>query len=167
MSATSRLPAATTSGKNTMGCLVDGQLFVPQEPALIPYPYYTTTLSHYPADNLRMYWLQDKNSCDLSSIVITLDSCSLNQGITYALTRAPDTAVGSSTAGQWATYSPPIGCSALFTNYTTTAAVTGQVTITYYNSGSGIVSGTFWFDAIGPAGDTVHVREGRFDMTTQ
>ncbi len=27
-----------------------------------------------------------------------------------------------------------------------------------------IIAGTFWFDAISPAADTVHVREGRFDM---
>jgi len=150
-----------------MGCLVNGQLFVPQEPAAVPYPFYSATLTHDPADNLNMGWKDEKNSCDQSSIGIRLDSVKLTQGTTYKLTQQVDTSNAAANVGQWAEYLDITSCSQfIFSPYYTTAAVTGQVTITYYNPTLGVVSGTFWFDAIDAGGDTVHVREGRFDMST-
>ena len=34
----------------------------------------------------------------------------------------------------------------------------------YANPAPHIVSGTFWFDAVNTAGETIQIRSGRFDM---
>ena len=48
--------------------------------------------------------------------------------------------------------------------YSTTSIITGEIKITYHNYNQAILSGTFWFDAINSAGETVQIRSGRFDM---
>jgi len=47
--------------------------------------------------------------------------------------------------------------------YFTNSIKTGVLKITRLDLSNSIISGTFWFDAINQAGETVEVREGRFD----
>jgi len=44
------------------------------------------------------------------------------------------------------------------------APLTGQLTITKLDLQNRIISGTFYFDAVNPAGDKVSVTDGRFDV---
>jgi hypothetical protein len=46
--------------------------------------------------------------------------------------------------------------------YSTNNKYSGEVEFTKYENG--IVSGTFWFDAVNDTGEVVEIREGRFDM---
>lgn len=172
-SPTDRLPPLTHQGLNTMGCMVDGKLFVPQAPAFYPYGIYGIIQQGYPGPNLTMGWTDKGSDCSLSGLQIILDSIQLQQGLTIDLAAPADSggAVGDpgpTFSNQWATYTfADCDKNIPFTPYTTTGQVTGQVTITWYDAGKGVVAGTFWFNAIDKAGDTAHVTEGRFDMALQ
>lgn len=48
--------------------------------------------------------------------------------------------------------------------FNTTAEMAGELEITKFDENNGIVSGTFWFDAVNEEGEVVEIREGRFDM---
>jgi len=54
-----------------------------------------------------------------------------------------------------------------FEFYYTTSQVTGQITIDFYDEPRRIVAGRFAFDAVDKNGDTVKIRQGRFDMAIQ
>ncbi len=41
----------------------------------------------------------------------------------------------------------------------------GEVHISKLDPANGIISGTFWFDAINNSGDVVEIRDGRFDIS--
>lgn len=162
-SPTDRLPHPTHSGLNTMGCTVNGKLFIPQEPATDPTPFYSVSLVGSPGPDLYMTWKQKTNACPIYGISITLDSVNLQQGFVYDLGANPDTGRSQGLHTQWAGYTQ-FGCNGMYV-YATTPQVTGQTTITWYDPGTGVIAGTFWFDAIDAGGDTVHVRDGRFDMS--
>jgi hypothetical protein len=49
----------------------------------------------------------------------------------------------------------------------TTDKVVGELIITNHIYKQGIMSGTFWFDAINSNGEIVQIREGRFDVHYQ
>ena len=51
-----------------------------------------------------------------------------------------------------------------FSIYETGYSHTGEITFFKFDDINGIVSGTFWFDAINEEGEVVEIREGRFDM---
>jgi hypothetical protein len=157
-SPTNVLPPETHQGLNTMGCLVNGSLFIPQIPLLDPGNEYYAAYRNL--DLILNY--EDKPECSITAIGIELDSVQLTQGVTYSLTVQPDSN-RQNLHVQWATYSA-FPCGALFHLYSTTAQVTGQVTIDYYDSAKAIVAGKFSFDAIDNSNDTVHITEGRFDM---
>jgi len=43
-------------------------------------------------------------------------------------------------------------------------SMNGELHIARFDRILGIVSGTFWFDAVNMEGEKVEIREGRFDM---
>lgn len=161
-SPTNRLPAETHNGANTMGCYVNNHLFIPQEPGLDPNPFYGANIQPAPSFDLHLFWMDKINSSNNTNIAIFLDSIQLTQGATYTL-GAPADSLNQNANAQWATYLAQ-------GFYYTTGQVNGQVTIDYYDpmvsAVTGIVSGHFSFDAVDNIGDTVHITQGRFDMTT-
>ena len=158
-SPTNRLPPETHEGLNTMGCVVDGRLFIPQEPSLSPYSYYGAHITPSPSYCLSLYWKDEPGDNTFSSIAVRLDSIQLTQGTTYILGARPiDSNFNWQQSANWATYNFN------YQNYNTTATVAGTVTIDYYDSTAGIVAGKFQFDALDNYNDTVHVVNGRFDM---
>ncbi|CAN5220698.1 hypothetical protein BH23BAC2_BH23BAC2_12240 [soil metagenome] len=48
--------------------------------------------------------------------------------------------------------------------FQTNSEFSGEIKFTKFDDINGIVSGTFWFDAINEEGEVVEIREGRFDM---
>jgi hypothetical protein len=145
-----QLPAATQSGANTLGCLVNGQPWTPQgndgysnySISYDPTPYGVLDLTTYryqqsPSNKqmLILYTreLRGPRSYDLRDVAITrvswkdrLTGCDFN----------------SDEAGTYHT---------------------GTLTITKLDLAAGIISGTFAFTLAKPGCDTVRVTNGRFD----
>ena len=152
----SLLPPATQTGANTFGCLVNGQAFVPGGSVFSGAHFqcnyiYTANGFHLTvaADN------ENDNNTQLKGVIVGTDSLAIVQGQTLVFkTFAPGNADASYTIY------PTIGQIRYVTNNT----VSGELTITKLDSVKQIVSGTFYFNAINIAGETVSVTDGRFDM---
>lgn len=160
-----RLPPPTHAGLNTMGCLINGELFIPQENGQTTDTYSGAMLQNISPYRLWLFWNDQPLTCGSSELDIRLDSVSLAQDTTYLLGAQPPSNNDTAHA-QWAIFTEE-PCSASPTPYNTTAQVTGSVTITWFDPIAGIVAGIFSFDAVNGNGDTVHVRSGRFDMTAR
>ncbi|MBN8682020.1 MAG: hypothetical protein J0L99_05190 [Chitinophagales bacterium] len=146
-----KLPAATQEGKNTFGCLVDGKAWTPKWGGLINpgiTPYYNNVLGRFTID--AAHYSNQKLS---SGVWITGDSI-WGPGV-YNLVHPLlsyihiDSACGSS-GPQSHEYHDNIN---------------GTIQITRLDVSTGIISGTFEFDAVSETcQDTVHISDGRFDI---
>lgn len=158
-----QLPAATQTGANTFGCLINGQAVVIHKPFgdLSPsfgcqYQLIYPNVSGY---TFNLNGTDKIDGCHFRTVGIFLDSIQLAQN-TYILN------TGVVKYGRRGLVDIANGCppSPLLT-YWTDSTITGQLTITHFDQQKQIVSGTFYFDAIeSPSHDTVHVTDGRFDM---
>jgi hypothetical protein len=162
---TNVLPPETHAGLNTMGCDVDGQLFIPQYTGSNPNAnYYGASLtSAFPAYSLFLSWQDKPTTCGGATISIYLDSVHLIADTTYLLSTSHDTSNIQDIYFQWAFYEFD-QCNNGLSLYRTSAQMTGQLTISYFDPTVGIVAGTFAYDAVDVYGDTVHIQNGRFDM---
>jgi hypothetical protein len=137
------LPATTQEGRNTFGCLVDGQAFGPKPPMGI------NSSSRDPLE---------------ASIYRTdiLVSAKGDGYMDFALRNAfrPGTyPVGEISAGNYASYRVSAG------DYNTDTAHPGTVTLTRIDTVARIAAGTFEFTAFDYRTDkTVQVTQGRFDV---
>ena len=148
-----QLPPATTTGANTIGCLVNGEVFLPhQNNPTGP----SSTHCHYQFVNnewnLGISFSNDSTN-PLRSVGIFSINNDLQQGSTYQLKQ------NTGNPNLYGTYGAG-GSSAYFTNDLNS----GELKITRLDKINNIISGTFWFDAINTAGQKVQIREGRFDM---
>lgn len=164
----SQLPPFTTKGLNTFGCLVNGKALILEKPWGDIGPFYACTYQYLYADTSKPYgfvvWGKDKpRACDFTDVSIGLDSVNLKSGDTFMLTAWRDS-TGTFLAGKKYGVCTIVTTCPGMTTYYTTNTVSGEVTIVFLDPVNQIASGTFWFDAIDVPGDTVHVREGRFDM---
>lgn len=156
------LPPATQEGKNTFGCLVNGEAFTPKGsnlggPVLSSYYQYLNTST---AQGFFFNVLAKKRSSNNVSENISLDIISKDKiikGKIYDLK-----SIGTENIAE-AGY--------LFSNVITsnsfktkTNVFTGQLIIIQLDEAKQIVSGTFWFDAVNDKGEKVEIREGRFDV---
>jgi hypothetical protein len=152
-----KLPAATDTGANIFGCLVNGQIYIPSgmggasysgEPN--PYILYDESLYGVPylVINARQY---NSSHAQTADFVLNVDSL-VGTGI-YPL-KYGTLWFGSDSY-------PSCGIA----NYDTTSFKTGEVVITKYDLADGIISGTFNFKYKVPTcNDTTYITEGRFDM---
>jgi len=146
-----KLPAATQEGKQTFGCLVDGKAWTPKWGGLLKpgiTPYYNNVLGRFTID--AEHYTNQKLS---SGIWITGDSLwsigaykLVHPLLSYAHI---DTTCGS------------LGPQSLeFYNN-----INGTYEITRLDVSTGIISGTFAFDAVSETcQDTVRITDGRFDI---
>jgi hypothetical protein len=142
-----QLPAATQEGKNTFGCLLNGQAWTPKG-------YNGTSnysVSYDPTFNggsfdIAVYRL-DKNN----NQYLYIYSDGINVIGTYSLT---DPLKGASTFidDNQCTY-----------DRSNTIYRKGTLTITQLDLNKGIISGTFEFTLAKPGCDTIRVTNGRFD----
>ena len=149
-----QLPAITTTGANTTGCLINGQVFLPK--------------GYLPIGNLFAFYENGLNfglgiTENINGNLRTVNIGSLNQnlhdniGIPLQLNiRQPNSKYGEYNINSVAFPDPNY--------YSTNSTVTGELTITYHNFNNAILSGTFWFDAINANGVKAEVRNGRFDI---
>lgn len=145
------LPAATQTGENTFGCLLDGEVFLPSggiNPLDCVYQYVDG--GYY----LGLQGNKRNSDGDLVGISIGTNELQIFQNETYQLL---ENRSGNALA-IYSFYSNSIN------NYYTSQTHTGELTITKLDTENQIVSGTFWFD-VQDNQDVVHqIREGRFDM---
>jgi hypothetical protein len=150
----SLLPAATQTGAHTIGCLVNGQAFVPKNASIIQGP---DIQCNYILLNGGYYFTLGFGNNDnglVKGLRIGTDSLAIAQGQTYGLTT---NTIGNANGEYFllGTYNK---------DYLTNNILGGNLTITKLDPVTQIVSGTFYFKAINAPGDTVSVTDGRFDM---
>ena len=143
-----QLPPATQTGANTFGCLLDGEVFKPDN---LP----NSTNCFYQYVNGGYYFnvrasKKDKNNVS-ETIALKTENKQIEQGITYDLLEAES----NETFGGYFYGS--------LLNYTN-LNYSGKLTITKLDKINFIVSGTFWFDVKDNLGVVHQIREGRFDM---
>ncbi|MCO5253829.1 MAG: hypothetical protein M9892_05625 [Bacteroidetes bacterium] len=164
------LPPITTEGKNTFGCLVDGEL-------LVPYPrkaikdnfeglYYSGVWGDEHHGSFHMFAAMDGIQGHESKVInirlfnrvfdvgeYLLFNDSLNSGNTNttdynnASLRVYDEK-GKSTFESWRVPNPN----------------SGRLNILRLDTLNRIMAGTFYFDAVNKEGDTIKVTDGRFDL---
>ena len=140
-----KLPLATQTGANTFGCLLDGEVFKPDN---LP----NSTNCFYQFENGEYYFTVSaaRNNANTIATGISLktEMKEIQEGNTYDLVEPnPNEAYGLYSYGYL---------------YYTSQIHTGKLTITKLTNQ--IVSGTFWFDVQDTNGVVHQIREGRFDM---
>ena len=151
-----QLPAATQTGANTAGCLVDGQVLLPRGQKIQNGPVLS---SFYQKLNGKYYFglgIDDNSGNNLKGIGINSDNITLEVNKLYIL-------------GEDLNDDTQIYIFGYFINYDigffkTTKLITGELKITHLDTTNFIISGTFWFDAVGANGNIVKVTDGRFDL---
>jgi hypothetical protein len=155
-----QLPAATQTGANTFGCLVNGQLFLPKGVLFGP-PFLTSYYQYLNRSNATGNYFNvsgtKKDNNINETVSINLEALNLVQGQKYTLKNYPN--VGEAFA-QYFT----VDLQANINSYVTNNIFNGELYISKFDETKGIVSGTFWFDAVNSKGEKVEVREGRFDV---
>ncbi|MBD3748435.1 MAG: hypothetical protein IE931_02965 [Sphingobacteriales bacterium] len=156
------LPPATQEGKETFGCLVNGEAFTPKGYIFNPdggptlssyYQYLNSSTAQGFYFNLSARY---KKSGPNKSVSIGADNVIIKQGQTYILKNYQNS---NEIYGSYAIIS-----NGLINEYSTINDYKGELYISKFDELNQIVSGTFWFDAVNDKGDKVEVREGRFDV---
>lgn len=155
-----QLPALTTEGKNTFGCLVNGEVFKPKGsmfagPKLECFYQFVDGEYHFGLSAS----MDEKESCELYVIYVFNDGSAIEEGKTYKLKTRTES---SSASGMYTAANSQCKDPAIV--YETNELADGELKIIHFELEKQIVSGTFWFDAVNDKGEKVEVREGRFDM---
>ncbi len=149
-----KLPAATKTGANTFGCLVNGKAWMAQTDCqfLCDAPFKL----NYDANGGGKVFVSALFENIKERMSFAMDSTNTNVDFNYAI-------FGSSQMGF--TYSDEKltpNCSFLFSTDSTTAT-SGNVTLTRYDLQNRIISGTFSFTLIKPSCSPIRITDGRFD----
>ncbi len=153
----SKLPAATQTGANTFGCLVNGKAYVAQNDCkyLCNSPFKVSYNSDFGGIvGITGDWLNSKENID-KRIQILIDST--NHKLMHSIS----------------IYNPHQGAGYIDSKLTTcnqydhyldsASTHTGNVILTKYDLQNGIISGRFNFTLTKPGCETITVTDGRFD----
>jgi len=154
-----QLPPATQDGKETFGCLVNGQAFVPKGtnlggPILSAYYQYIQDPNH-----TGFFFNVGAGRDELGrsrGVSIGTNNLLLKEGATYKLTNYYNM---NEAFGHYGIYTGGI-----INEYFTQDIYQGELYLSRFDDVNQVVSGTFWFDAVNDKGEKVEVREGRFDV---
>jgi hypothetical protein len=153
----SLLPAATQTGANTFGCLVNGQAFVPKNRNILEGPDLQCNYIYTDGGYGLTVACANKYSRDtITDVVFGTDSLAIVQGESLQFKTF---VAGNAFASYFLVYD-----NGLENQYSANNTISGQLIITKLDTIKQIVSGTFYFDAINESGSTVKVTNGRFDM---
>ena len=150
------LPLATQIGANTVGCLVNGEVFLPRSEGINP-----TVVVNYEFFQGEFFFgltFKDQRGSIDEIVSIGTGFISLEENITYVLDK--NSLDDGDYIGGGGAYRPSTLDEG---EYYTTSLVTGELTITRVDLSNSIISGIFWFDAINSENEIVEIREGRFD----
>jgi len=143
------LPPITQQGANTFGCLINGEVWVPQgqrggtgiKAFYQAINFLTIDASHFRQEQYAFFGFG------------LIDSNAVYEGNTFTLNDTVATRLNFET----------IDCEV--DNYPDPSQViAGQVTIDRFDFAKPFVAGQFWFIAITPECDTLRVTDGRFDV---
>jgi hypothetical protein len=140
-----KLPAASQSGRNTFGCLINGK-------ALIP----STSIDAgavYQQGILQMGGKSETPSKSLS-IVVYEKNYGLLDTTSYPLNKYPDSAASARIQIN----------NNLYCSYDYTNTYSGNLKITNLDRENYIISGTFEFSTVTTGCDTLKITNGRFDL---
>lgn len=153
----SLLPAATQTGANTAGYLINGQALLPKAPPYSGNSVYQCNYIYTKGDYFFTLAFDDEtDNANIKDVIIATDSLAIAEGQTYNL---KNVFLPRNASGSYVVFN-----NAGINEYNTNTTVTGQLHITRFDQSKQIVSGTFYFDAINKSGDIMHVTDGRFDM---
>jgi hypothetical protein len=148
--ASDQLPPETQTGANSVGCLVNGKVFLPKAGGISPDVncFYQLIDGEY---FFAMGFSDLKNG--IESVGLFTARINLEVGQTYILNQGYNPNQGG--GGEYFIK--------LSNKYNTNSTTTGELRITKLDPSNSIISGTFWFDAVNAAGEKVEIRQGRFD----
>lgn len=143
----SQLPAATMTGENTFGCLINGKPFVVTNSS--------NQVAFYQGGGLFISGQKDLEGF-LNTISITIGESEIGsmivEGNTYIL--------NSNTNPKGEHYTEILNCI-----YTTDSNAEGSIQITNFDEVNFIVSGTFHFESVSnDCSGTISITDGRFDL---
>jgi len=149
-----QLPAETQTGANTVGCLVNGQVFLPKQEGINP----DVNCFYQLVDGEYFFTMNfaDLRGTGRKDVSVQTFRINLQANQTYVLNK--NYILDGDYTGGGGSYS-----TSLSNEFNTNTIKTGELKITKLDSANAIISGTFWFDAINSAGEVVEIRNGRFD----
>jgi len=142
------LPQITQIGAQTFGCLINNEPFKPGGSQLSG-P--TLQIDYTLIDGQYIFNLSGDNKESNKAIVISIRGEELQENTTYTLSKYER----DSNFGEYLKSG---------SDHRTDSIHTGELHISQLDLVDGIVSGTFWFDAINDNNEIVEIREGRFDI---
>lgn len=145
------LPEITQEGKNTFGCLIDGQVFLPHT-SFNNYARLSASYMAPPSPLLSISAPNDKK--DGKSLSFYAKGLTVVEGATYKLGREGDDGVVSAKC--------IINIGLSYTLFSSSTSLPGEIHISKLTSD--IISGTFSYDAVSPDGKKIEIRDGRFDL---
>jgi hypothetical protein len=149
------LPPITNIGANTFGCMVNGILFKPKwTSGLFNSPL---TCNYQLVGSQRVFSLAATNMAMERSMVINVLGIELSGDTSFAFD-SPYADFGASARFGSDTQAGDY-------RYNTYKYCAGEFHLMTFRKGRCSAAGTFWFDAVDTlTGDTVRVRDGRFDV---
>jgi hypothetical protein len=156
-----QLPAATQTGANTAGCLVNGKVLLPRGQKIQNGPVLAAQYQFLNGGYHFGIYFDDNSNTESKTPSLSSDNIDLKEGATYNLTQDLN---DSSKSYFFGSYFYSNNSAVGITTYTTNQINTGQFTISNLDTTKFIISGTFWFDAVNNKGEKVEVRQGRFDV---
>ena len=153
-SSNEQLPPETQTGANTVGCLVNGKVFLPHAEGLSP-----DVNCFYQLIDGKYYFtmaFRDLRGGGITGVSIQWAGANLVVGQAFILSMNPVDNGDYLGGGGGYTLS-------LSNKYYTNTNQIGELKITNLDPSKSIISGTFWFNAINTGGQKVEIRQGRFD----
>jgi hypothetical protein len=148
-----QLPPATQVGANKVGCLVNGEVFLPKGSNPLGPPI-VTCYYQYVNNGFEFGLSFSNDSNGLRYITILSNKLEFTQGAIYNIKQQ------DADNSLYAFYTPQLN-----QGFRTTESFTGTLQITKLDLSNNIISGTFKFDAVKlNSGEIVKITEGRFDM---
>lgn len=142
------LPPATQTGAGTFGCLINNKPFRPAGSQL---GGPTMQIDYTIFEGQYVFNLSADNKKSDEAIAVSIRGQELEENKIYLLSKYER----ESNFGEYLRSGP---------DHRTDSIHTGEIRLSRFDITTGIVSGTFWFDAVNENGEIVQIREGRFDM---
>jgi hypothetical protein len=146
-----QLPPITQTGKDTFGCLVNGEVWLPE--STISFPSNSKLSAELKSEAEYRIWKFGASQGASSSFYFGIYEDSLKEGkINIPVDELND--IG------FYFFSKKFEKA----SFTWNKELPGELIITKLDTVNMILSGTFWFDAINMLDETVKIRNGRFDL---
>ena len=173
----SSLPAITSKGKNTFGCKINGETFIPKNNGGFSVGY-TTVLSaryryyeHEYYGSKPGYHLAIRASNSLTSKNISIELAASDKpiitGQKYPIVLKTDGSISAEFSFSTNTQDPNNSNIYYYNsfNHITTQEFNGEITFNLVDEENQIISGVFYFSCINPkTAEIVEVLDGRFDI---